>query len=159
VALYNEIDKYDDAIRSRRYRDFTSRKKTFYNTIFHEFGHTLGLIDEYLGTANADMVKRQGDMGAWPPNAKPAAPKADIDTWVGSQLNWANALDEPVCIQPYVTSSIMSSGFQIFKVHYVTAYMALCTLYKETAAIDSKDEEELRNICKGTWAIIDITNA
>jgi len=154
TPLVDGTEKMDD----KRFGEFKKRKKSFYNTLFHEFGHCLGLVDEYMSTANANMKQRQEDMGAWATTQAAPVANAEIDLWMGSQLDWANALDEPVCIQPHSTASVMNAGFQIFKVHYVTAFMALCDLYKQAATITAADETELRNICKATWAIVDTKN-
>jgi len=136
------------------YPKLKNRLKTFYKTIDHEFGHALGLIDEYFDTASPEMRQKQVMNGAHPANY-PTPGQHERDPWVTNQAEWAEALEVPVTIMPFSTSSIMNAGDQVFKFHYTTMFMVLCDLYKAVSNAPQTGDD-LRTLCAETWRIENI---
>jgi hypothetical protein len=106
-------------------------------TVAHEFGHMMGLLDEYCPAVSPDLLQMMEDEGAIPDAGAPmsgtaqgrvAQDKDKQDAY--AKMLTANNLKTPTWARPTTDSqekstSLMSGGFEILTQHYVTIWEAL----------------------------------
>jgi hypothetical protein len=110
-------------------------------TIAHEFGHMLGLLDEYCQAVSPNMLNKmvaEGAIGANPTlstesQGRVAQDKDKQDAY--SDLLDQHDLDTPTWARPESTkqeksTSLMSGGFEVLDQHFVTIYEGLGDLCK-----------------------------
>jgi hypothetical protein len=104
-------------------------------TAAHEFGHMLGLMDEYYGAQSGDVVKKMISDGLLPPDTRSdhlvANPPAATDEARG-QTATAKLLEEAQLSSADYTladgaksTSIMTGGYELWPQHYITVWEAL----------------------------------
>jgi hypothetical protein len=113
-------------------------------TAAHEFGHQLGLIDEYYGAASGETVKQMISAGLLPPETrsdhlKLHPPKGMVAQQKDKQEATMRLLKRTGLESPDFTmqtpgnelpksTSLMSSGFDVTKVHMITVWEALAAM-------------------------------
>jgi hypothetical protein len=104
-------------------------------TAAHEFGHAIGLVDEYKKAESNKTVQKMIEEGYLPPNTRGDHLKeegSDAAGQIASMLlmeksgvsapDWSlntQGSDRPM------TTSVMTGGFEVTKQHYITAYEVL----------------------------------
>ena len=116
-------------------------------TAAHEFGHMLGLMDEYYGAKSADVVKKMISDGLLPPDTRADhlvanPPSANMNEAPG-QTATAKLLDQANLASADFTlgdgarsTSLMTGGYELWPQHYITVWEALTKL--TAGSIDAK---------------------
>ncbi len=120
----------------------------------HEFGHMIGLADEYYPAASTEMVQKMISDGLLPPNTpgNHLSDKGRGYTNHGEkQAGYARLLEETNLTAPnfapdrggfdVMSTSIMTAGYEVMAQHYVTFWEALTQM---TAAHLDKKYWEIR---------------
>ncbi len=106
----------------------------------HEFGHMIGLVDEYNPAASTDMVKKMISDGTLPPgtpgNHLSSAGQSKSSGQGAKQSAYAKLLDETNQTAPDftydkgipMTTSLMTGGYEVMAQHFVTFWEALTTM-------------------------------
>ena len=110
-------------------------------TAAHEFGHQIGLIDEYYGAASGETIKEMISAGWLPPSTRadhlklhpPKFPQEAVDQARTMALLRRAGLETPdfaVDTKDDMpkTTSLMTGGFDVNAVHMITAWEALVTM-------------------------------
>ena len=110
-------------------------------TAAHEFGHMVGLIDEYYGAASSESVKAMISAGFLPPDTRGDHLKLNASKDASEKANQKAtekvlkrtglespdfAIDAPRS-RPK-TTSLMTGGFEVTPVHLITAWEALVAM-------------------------------
>ena len=108
----------------------------------HEFGHMIGLVDEYNPAASTEMVRKMVSDGLLPPNT-PGQHLTGKGTSYASgqgekQAGFARLLEETNLSAPnfdptkgaaeVMSTSLMTSGYEVMAQHFVTFWEALVTM-------------------------------
>jgi hypothetical protein len=105
-------------------------------TAAHEFGHMLGLMDEYYGAKSGEVVKKMISDGLLPTDTRADhlvanPPTANEDEGTGQEAT-ASLLERAQLSGADVTladgarsSSLMTAGYELWPQHYVTVWEAL----------------------------------
>jgi hypothetical protein len=105
-------------------------------TVAHEFGHMLGLLDEYCPAVSPDLLEMMVQEGKLKPGyvmsgmaQGKVAQDSDKQTAYSKMLK-ANKLETPTWARPTSetqekSTSIMSGGFEVLTQHYVTIWEGL----------------------------------
>ncbi|MEM9805913.1 MAG: DUF4157 domain-containing protein [Cyanobacteria bacterium P01_D01_bin.56] len=131
-----ELTNPDDPVTMKKYDDKWSRISAA-----HEIGHMMGLVDEYNPAASTDMVKKMISDGLLPPNT-PTDHLTGAGTDFGGQEEkysaFAKLLEDTNLNAPDFTlarqaksTSIMTGGFEVMGMHYVTIWEVLTKLTAE----------------------------
>jgi hypothetical protein len=105
----------------------------------HEFGHMLGLMDEYYGAKSDVVVKKMISDGLLPPGTRgdhlAANPPADNVGEARGQAATMQLLEATDLATPDFTlqdnaksTSMMTGGYELWPQHYVTVWEALTRL-------------------------------
>ncbi len=105
----------------------------------HEFGHMLGLMDEYYGAKSDEVVHKMISDGVLPPGTRGdhlvANPPTDNVTEAKGQTETMKLLEDANLATPDFTladnaksSSLMTGGYELWPQHYVTVWEALAKL-------------------------------
>jgi hypothetical protein len=109
----------------------------------HEFGHMIGLMDEYYGAASAETVKAMISAGYLPPDTRAdhlklnptpnaqekAGQEATQKLYARTGLETPDfALNAPGGADMPKTTSLMTGGFDVTQHHVITAWEALVTM-------------------------------
>lgn len=108
-------------------------------TAAHEFGHMLGLMDEYYGAKSADVVKKMISDGLLPPSTRSdhlvAHPPANAMDEAPGQTSTMKLLEQANLATPDFTlgdgaksTSLMTGGYELWPQHYLTVWEALTKL-------------------------------
>jgi len=113
-------------------------------TIVHEFGHMIGLVDEYacfsqqaadkmaeLGFIHASETNQFKEYGSRSGEAAPESQKAQA-----TLTEWAHANDCEPAQYGTKTVSIMSNGSEFYKRHYLTLWKAIADYTQGTTQPD-----------------------
>lgn len=113
-------------------------------TAAHEFGHMIGLLDEYCPAVSPELLQKMVNEGAIP-----LKDQTNLSTYATSkqsqneneQTAYAKLLDKtgletptwarPTATQEEKSTSLMSGGFEILKQHYVTIWEVLADMTKD----------------------------
>jgi hypothetical protein len=110
-------------------------------TVAHEFGHMLGLLDEYCPAVSPELLQMMVDEGklmpgfTMTPEAKARAPQDESKQTAYAKLLKTQGMETPTWARPTSSgqeksTSLMSGGFEILKQHYVTISEGLAKLTK-----------------------------
>jgi len=104
----------------------------------HEFGHMIGLVDEYNPAASTEMVKKMVSDGLLPPNTPGqhlTGKGTSYGGQAGKQAGFARLLEDTNLTSPnfdptkgaaeVMSTSLMTSGYEVMAQHYVTFWEAL----------------------------------
>jgi hypothetical protein len=116
-------------------------------TAAHEFGHMLGLMDEYYGAKSAEVVKKMISDGMLPSDTRAdhliANPPAQGMSEAPGQTATMKLLDQANLATPNFTlgdgarsTSLMTGGYELWPQHYITVWEALTKL--TAGSIDPK---------------------
>lgn len=116
-------------------------------TVAHEFGHMLGLLDEYCPAVSPELIQMMIDEGKLDQNFVMSGPsQGRVAQDSAKQTEYAkmlksNDLETPTYARPTAqgqekSTSLMSGGFEIMKQHYVTIWEALGTATTPTLTKD-----------------------
>jgi hypothetical protein len=110
-------------------------------TAAHEFGHQIGLIDEYYGAASGETIKEMISAGWLPPSTRadhlklhpPKNPQETVEQARTMALLRRAGLETPDFAMDTQgdapkTTSLMTGGFDVRAVHMITAWEALVTM-------------------------------
>ena len=110
-------------------------------TVAHEFGHMLGLLDEYCPAVSPELLQMMVDEGKLMPGftmtqeAQARAPQDESKQTAYAKLLKTQGMETPTWARPTASgqeksTSLMSGGFEILKQHYVTISEGLAKLTK-----------------------------
>jgi len=131
-------------------------KQTYINswsrlTAAHEFGHKIGLIDEYYSMSSSQTVKMMISAGLLPPSTrgdhlKLKPPTGMVAQQAQKQIDQMNAIKEAGLEAPDLannapggspkSTSVMSGGYKVEKIHFLSAREGLAAL--TTGMVDKK---------------------
>lgn len=113
-------------------------------TAAHEFGHMMGLLDEYCPAVSPELIAKmvqEGQLGAGE-QALSEPSKGKIGSFAGPQKGYAELLDKAgLRAQAWTrpgagssgerSTSLMSGGFEVLRQHHVTLREAVAKLTKD----------------------------